>query len=501
MKKLGILFLGLIFLTGCAMADESPEPMYDISEESSHGVTTKDYSTNDPNVVINDDTVKILENAVTYAADSAISTFSIDVDTAGYSMFRQYISQNRIPPSASIRTEEMVNYFDYAYDGPTGDKPFSIETTFAPCPWNDENELLMIGIQGKEIEYESAPPNNLVFLIDVSGSMSGDKIEMVKASINLLVGNLREEDTVSIVTYAGNAKVVLEPTGGNNKNIISEAVDNVYTGGSTAGAAGIDLAYNLAYETFNFNGNNRVVMFTDGDFNVGATSGEELTQIVRERADAGIYLTILGYGSQYFSADRMEELSNDGDGSYYFIDTMKEADKVLNHEIVSSIVPIADDVKIQIEFNTDVVESYRLIGYENRVLNKEDFDNDEVDAGDLGAGHNVTAFYEITLKENTPEQKDEIAKVALRYKDVGEEESNLIEGIVRYSDYDQNPSSDFLFASAVVEVSLLLRDSDFKGDATFDSALARINANLGDDPFELREEFAELVLELQRIME
>lgn len=485
MKKITIICIAacVLLLTSCADSN-------DLSEGGEYYNGVLEDATYDSGSEIG---YKISENSIVDTTVESISTFSVDVDTAGYSIFRKYVSNNQLPPS-SVRTEEMVNYFDYQYDEPVLDQPFGITTEFAPCPWNENSRLLMIGIKGKDISYEESPANNLVLLIDVSGSMGMEsKLPVVKESIQLLVNSLREQDTISIVTYASNADIVLNTTNGDQKEEIMAAVNSLETGGSTNGSDGIGLAYDLAYENFNFDGNNRVLMFTDGDFNVGATSGSALTEIVKEKSEIGIYLTILSYGSNFSSIDRMEELSNDSNGTYYFIDTMKEAEKVLVHEIQSAIVPIADDVKVQIEFDSTSVKEYRLIGYENRTLSNDDFDNDDVDAGDLGAGHTVTAFYEVTMNEVT---SDTVATVRLRYKDVGELESKQIEGVIRTNDYTTSPSIDFKFASAVVEVSLLMRDSSYKGFASYESALERIEENLGEDPFGFRQEFYELVSKL-----
>jgi Ca-activated chloride channel family protein len=500
MKKLMfiITLIGVIVLSGCAMSDsDSIENLSDgvynikLTGEAENPIDYGEYA-------VTYDGVDILqENIVTNTADLNTSTFSIDVDTAGYSTFRRYVSENMMPPVNQIRTEEMVNYFDYNYPQPLTDVPFEIYTEFAPCPWNDDNDLLMIGIQGMDISFEEAPANNLVFLIDVSGSMSyEDKLPMIKESIKILVENMREEDTVSIVTYSSSAEIKLNPTNGLNKEEIIAVVDSLTTSGGTNGSNGIELAYDLAYSTFNFNGNNRVILATDGDFNIGTTNQSELVDLVTEKAEIGIYLTVLAYGGSVYAADMMEKISNGGQGNYYYIDTLQEANKVLNYDIASTIVPIADDVKVQIEFNTDVVESYRLIGYENRVLDNDDFDDDEVDAGDLGAGHNVTAFYEITLLDDITIGEDIVATINLRYKDVGEDESQLIQGLVRLTDYDLTPSSNFLFASAVVEVSLVMRDSDYVGNGSYENAIARIEANIGEDFFGFRYEFLTLVQNL-----
>jgi Ca-activated chloride channel family protein len=316
-------------------------------------------------------------------------------------------------------------------------------------------------------------------------------------SLKLLVENLRESDFVSIVTYAGYAEVVLEQTPGNQKQTIIDVLDSLEANGSTNGNGGIELAYDLVYDNFVFGGNNRVIMATDGDFNVGTTSGTELANMVQEKSEIGIYLTILSFGGSTWAMEQMEDLSNKGQGNYYFIDNLNEANKVLNVDISSTIVAIAEDVKIQIEFNDEIIASYRLIGYENRLLSNDDFDDDTVDAGEIGAGHTVTAFYEVSYIEGYSE--GDLATVRVRYKDIGGEESKLIEGNVNTLEHTTTPSTDFLFAQSIVEVSLLFRDSEYKGTASYDHALSIIENNLGDDPYSLRLEFYNLVMELKEI--
>lgn len=501
MKKL-LLSLAIILvfsLSGCAMAEDPGE--YEPTDPSIVDYVKEGYITDELNN-IKVDGLSVIEKPYTNADFENTSTFSIDVDTASYSIFRKFLSNGQVPPSSDIRTEEMVNYFDYDYQQPSGNRPFSIETELGESPWNSDHDLLMIGIQGMEIAYEEAPSNNLVFLVDVSGSMrSFNKLDMVKESLALLVENLREEDYVSIVTYAGTAEIILNPTSGDQKTVILDALEGLQAGGGTNGSGGIEKAYDLAYQNFNFEGNNRVLLATDGDFNIGTTSSQGLIEIVREKAEIGIYLTILGFGQNHSAGWMMEQLSNDGQGTYHFIDTLQEADKVLNHEIASTIVPIADDVKIQIEFNEDIVQSYRLIGYENRVLGNDEFNDDNVDAGEMGAGHNVTAFYEIVYNTVITTTDDELATIRIRYKDVGEDVSQEVSGIVRLDDRLLTPSSNFLFASGVVEVSLLMRDSEFKADADFDQVIDRLEANIGDDPYGLREEFIDLVYTLQQLMD
>jgi len=500
MKKIifSLLVFTLITLAGCASVNE------DYYRESNFDASYANMMAGEPGTTkyTNDSDSVIVENPIQSPSEVATSTFSIDVDTASYSIFRKYLGNYRLPDSDQIRTEEMVNYFDYDHPEPVLDVPFAVHTELAPCPWNSESNLLMIGIQGKDVALAESKPNNLVFLIDVSGSMrSSGKLEMVKESLTILVNNLGENDFVSIVTYAGTAETKLMPTSGSDKDTILDTIDSLEASGGTNGSGGIELAYDLAYQTFIFEGNNRVILNTDGDFNIGTTSTDGLISLVTEKAEIGIYLTILGYGQQHSAIGMMESLSNSGQGTYHFIDTLKEADKILNHEVTSAIIPIADDVKIQVEFNEDFIEEYRLIGYENRVLNNEDFDDDEVDAGEMGAGHNVTAFYEIKMKSIISTENEDLVTVKVRYKDVGESESKLVQGVVRQNDFNSNPNSDFLFASAVVETSLLLRESEYKGDASFTDTLSRIENNLGDDPFELRQEFYDLVTSLASIMD
>lgn len=493
MKKivsiLMVLMIGIV-LVGCSDSDEAGyyAPSDPVMNEDVDGVAGNDDT----------QTYSITENPQVLTTEQSTSTFSIDVDTASYSNFRRYINNGQKPYVDGIRTEELVNYFDYNYLSPLGDVPFSITTELADSPWNEDSDLLMIGIQAEEIEYEETPTNNLVFLVDVSGSMNNtEKIGMAKESFKLLVENLREEDYVSIVTYASTAEVVLTQTPGNQKDTINAAIDSLAAGGSTNGSGGIELAYDLVYENFVFGGNNRVIMATDGDFNVGTTSGSSLADMVQEKAEIGIFLTILSFGGSNYGQGTMEELSNKGQGNYFYIDNLTEANKVLNVDISATIVAIAEDVKVQIEFNSDIVESYRLIGYENRVLSNDDFDDDDVDAGEIGAGHNVTAFYEITYKEGY--SSGDLATVRVRYKDIGEEDSQLVEGTVETEDHTDTPTNRFLFASSIVEVSLVLRDSDYAGNASYEHALSIIADNIGEDPYGLRQEFYDLVVLLKDI--
>ncbi|MEM9897204.1 MAG: von Willebrand factor type A domain-containing protein, partial [Bacteroidota bacterium] len=338
----------------------------------------------------------IHENGFKKVLDHALSTFSIDVDAASYSNMRRYIQDGQLPPKDAVRIEEMINYFNYEYKNPAGKDPFSINTEVAVAPWNEKHLIAQIGLQGHKIELENLPASNIVFLLDVSGSMNApNKLPLLKSAFKLLANELRPQDKVSIVVYAGAAGLVLPPTDGNSKGKIMEALDNLQAGGSTAGGAGIKLAYKIAKENFVVGGNNRVVLATDGDFNVGASSNAEMERLIEDKRKDGVFLTVLGFGMGNYKDSKMETLADKGNGNYAYIDTMKEAKKVLVNEFGGTMFTIAKDVKIQVEFNPAVVQAYRLIGYENRLLNDEDFNDDKKDAGELGSGHTVTALYEI----------------------------------------------------------------------------------------------------------
>ena len=426
------------------------------------------------------------ENPFLRPADDPLSTFSIDVDRASYANVRRFVQNGQRPPRDAVRIEEMVNYFTYDYPEPTSD-PFSISTELAACPWNEKHKLLLIGLQGKRIKTRDLPPNNLVFLIDTSGSMrSPDKLPLVQAGLRLLVEQLRPEDRVAIVTYAGSAGLVLPSTRGSNKGAIMAAIDELEAGGSTAGAEGIVLAYNVAKENFLERGNNRVILATDGDFNVGVTSDGELEQLIERKRRDRVFLTVLGFGTGNIKDSKMELLADKGNGNYTYIDSLSEARKTLVHEMGATLFTIAKDVKIQVELNPSVVGAYRLIGYENRVLRSQDFNDDKKDAGELGAGHSVTALYEIIPPgEQVPGSVDplkyqkvisnaapvEVATVKLRYKDADGDTSRLLSRIVPFN---VNPMSDNLrLASAIAELGMLLRGSEHKGDASFDAVIER----------------------------
>lgn len=463
----------------------------------------------------------IPENAFKPTSEDPLSTFSIDVDGASYSYVRGMINRNTLPNPNAVRLEEFINYFPYEYAEPTGEHPFSIHTEFTACPWNSKHQLLKIGIKGESMEKAQLPKNNLVFLLDVSGSMnSPEKLTLLKKGFRLLVNELREEDRIAIAVYAGAAGLVLPPTSGSNKDQILDALNKLQAGGSTAGGEGINLAYTTAEKYFDPTGNNRIILATDGDFNVGVSNNDALVKLIEEKRKSGVFLTVLGFGHDNFQSDKMEKIANNGNGNFSFIDNILEAKKVLVTEMGATLKTIAKDVKIQVEFNPIHVGSYRLLGYENRMLQHQDFANDTVDAGELGAGHTVTAVYEIippgvesdtspadgtTLKYTQVERKasgyfaSELATIKFRYKDPEPKgghadgaESKLIEHVVINSP-EMKGSSDFEFIQAVIEFGLLMRQSQYAGTSNYDDILERASNATGDDPFGYRREFIMLV--------
>jgi len=455
------------------------------------------------------------ENGVTRVADLPVSTFSIDVDTASYANVRRMLNrEGRLPPSAAVRLEEMVNYFSYSYPAPeSGSIPFSINTELAPAPWSDQHQLLQIGIKGYQPALEQRPAANLVFLVDVSGSMqSPDKLELVKKSLRLLVNRMTEEDRIALAVYAGAAGTVLESTPGNEKAKILAAIDQLQAGGSTHGSAGIKLAYNLAGQHLVEGGINRVIIASDGDMNVGTVNIEALKNLIERKRENGIALTTLGFGSGNYNYALMEQLADVGNGNAAYIDSLKEAQKVLVNEMQSTLHTIASDVKIQVEFNPAAVSEYRLIGYENRMLNREDFSNDKVDAGDIGAGHTVTALYEIVLAGSGGERNPalrygnnaqetnaisgELAYIKLRYKQPGASQSRELARVVRSSQLaaDLSASSDDIrFAASVAGFGQLLRGGKYTGDWGYPQALDLARSARGADPHGYRGEFLHLI--------
>ena len=456
---------------------------------------------------------RITENSFHKVADEPLSTFSIDVDGASYSNVRRFLNNNQLPPDGAVRVEEMINYFQYGYAQPKNGDPFAIHTEMAECPWNEDHRLVMIGLQGMKVSMETLPASNLTFLIDVSGSMqSPDKLPLVKSSLRLLTDQLREEDMVSIVVYAGSAGLVLSPTSGADKNRIIAAIDQLEAGGSTAGGQGIKLAYATAKKNFIRGGNNRVILCTDGDFNVGASSDDELERMIEEERKSGVFLTILGFGTGNYQDAKMQKLADKGNGNHAYIDQLSEAKKVLVNEFGGTMFTIAKDVKLQVEFNPAYVQGYRLIGYENRMLNKEDFNNDIKDAGELGSGHTVTALYEVIpagvetdllnnvdplkYQQNHQPKKifnDEMLTVKFRYKKPDEDISKLIVKTVnsKYVRLD-NTSDQFRFAAAVAQMGMLLSHSSFIGNGNYQDVIRLAKTAIGNDQGGYRMEFLSL---------
>ena len=457
----------------------------------------------------------IEETGFKEVGSNPLSTFSIDVDTAAYSNIRRFILKGEKPPKDAVRIEEMLNYFTYDYEMPKKGEPFSVSTELSTCPWNSEHQLLQVGLAAPQLKTDNVPPRNLVFLLDVSGSMnSPDKLPLLKSGLKLLVDTLRPEDTVSIVVYAGATGMVLEPTSGEQREKIIQSLEGLSAGGSTNGGAGIELAYQLAAENYQKDAINRVILATDGDFNVGVASRGELKRLIEEKRETGIFLTVLGFGTRNLKDSSLEQLADAGNGNYGYIDTLLEARKLLVEEAGGTLVTVAKDVKLQLEFNPLKVKSYRLVGYENRVLNNEDFADDKKDAGEMGAGHTVTALYEIVPGKSDDAglryqggrtatdaaRSGELALVKVRYKAPDGDASELSEFPVKADAVAFAKSSeDLRFAASVATVGMLLRDSEFKGDSSFDGALEWARDSLGDDRGGYRSEFVKLV-ELVKVL-
>jgi len=454
------------------------------------------------------------QNSVKQVSREPLSTFSIDVDTGSYSNTRRFINNGRLPPSDAVREEAFINYFNYNYPSPDSiDQPFSIHSEVANAPWDQQRQIIKIGIKGFEPDKDAIKDANLVFLLDVSGSMgAADKLPLLKSSLTMLSKQLDEDDSVAIVVYAGAAGVVLPATAGNDHQAIATALDKLNAGGSTNGAQGIELAYQIAQENFKKEGVNRIILATDGDFNVGTQSLEQLKELVANKRDTGIALTTLGFGQGNYNDGLMEQLANIGNGQHAYIDTINEARKVLVDELTSSMQIIAKDVKIQVEFNPDQVAEYRLIGYQNRVLADEDFNNDKVDAGELGAGHSVTALYEISMvnaenkqiddlryqsnqqtNTDSSSQNNELAYVKVRYKQPDGDTSALISQRVMAPEVDVETSQDFNFTLAVAGFAQLLKGAKYTDQWQYQDSIDLAVNNKGADPFGYRSEFIQLV--------
>ncbi len=498
MKRISVL-LTLAVLISCTRLHVPPSPSaaYFVQD-----LNTEEYS-------------RIEENKFFEAIKYPLSTFGADVDVASYANCRRFLHDGKFPPRDAVRIEEFINYFNYDYKAPLGERPISINLEYGKCPWNDSNNLLHIGIKAQEVQKDEYLPNNLIFLIDVSGSMMpANKLPLLKNAFGLLVNQLNEEDNIAIVVYASQEGLVLPPTSGKDKAKILEAINNLSAGGSTAGGAGIRMAYRIAEENYLKDGNNRIILATDGDFNVGISSTSELTRYIEEKRDNGIFLTILGFGEGNIKDSRLEQLADHGNGHYAYIDNSIEARKVLVHEIGGTLYTIAKDVKIQVEFNPARIKEYRLIGYENRLMDAEDFEDDTKDSGDMGSGHTVTALYEIVpidsslqpysisnnlrytetrIKQSSLET-DEILTVKFRYKNPNDEKSEVLSEVVKVNSKGLDETSDnFNFSAAVAEFGMLLRDSKYKADSSFENAISLAEKSVGDDEFGYRSEFVFLV--------
>lgn len=483
------------------------EPMFGEPQDEGHDVVESRRYDNS-----SEEYGEFVENGYKSPLEDPLSTFSIDVDTASYSNIRRYLNDGSLPPKDTVRIEECINYFDYDYNNPFGADPIGIGVTISDCPWNSDRYLARISVKAKELDLSEAPESNLVFLLDVSGSMDNpDKLPLVKSALIMLTDSLSNNDSVSIVVYAGASGLVLDGCKGEDKMSIERALEHLQAGGSTAGGEGINLAYQIAEKNFIRNGNNRVILCTDGDFNVGVSSTDGLEDLIEEKRESGVFLSVLGFGEGNIKDNKMETLADKGNGNYAYIDSLIEAKKVLVNEMSSTLFTAAKDVKIQIEFNPKAILEYRLVGYDNRMLNPEDFNDDKKDAGEMGAGHTVTAFYELILVgsagsgnvddlvfQENPEFKkyaepaEEWLYVKARYKKPDEHESKLLAIISGIKNYTKNPDSDFQFASAVAEFAMLLKDSDYAQDASFTDLIDRAKGSKGYDENGYRAQFIQL---------
>ncbi len=538
MKKMSVnsrlLVIGLVvslLVSACSLVTKQESP-------SNSNVSSKESSTTSSNTMSsapapttnnkgldseNDSTsgekyAEIDENPFLETSRAPLSTFSIDVDTASYANVRRYLNDGSLPPKDAVRIEELINYFEYDYPTPVGDVPFSVTTELATAPWNPKHRIVSIGLQGKKVALDNVPPSNLVFLLDVSGSMNdARKLPLLKDALRILVNQLSSKDKVAIVVYAGNSGLVLPSTAADNKGEILNALNNLNAGGSTNGGQGIQLAYKVAQDNFIANGNNRVILATDGDFNVGLKSDDELVRMIEHNRTSGIFLSVLGFGSGNTNDSMMEKLADKGNGNYAYIDSQEEARKALGSQVAGTLYAIAKDVKIQVEFNPAKVSGYRLIGYENRLLANRDFNDDRKDAGDIGAGHSVTALYEIIpagqtvdndgieLKYGQVQPSDssfsnEVLTVKLRYKEPDSSQSKLLsQGLIDRESSIENASENLRFATAVAEFGLLLRDSRYKGTASFKNVTTLAEGALGNDLRNYRNDFLSLVSKAQRL--
>lgn len=471
-----------------SVADVAPsvESCY---EEGYYGEYINEYGSNESYA-------NIRENRFLSVSNHPFSTFSADVDTASYANIRRMLMDGYDPSwidEDAVRIEEMINYFSYDYEKPARREPFSVNSEIVACPWNEDNYLLRIGLATEEIDFDQAPASNLVFLIDVSGSMySEDKLPLLQKAFEMLCTNLSAKDRVSIVTYAGDDEIVIQGVRGNDTDTIVNAIESLSAGGSTNGSEGIKTAYELAEEYFIEGGNNRIILATDGDLNVGVTSNEGLESLISNEKESGVFLSVLGFGTGNIKDDKMELLADKGNGNYSYIDSLREAKKVLVNEMGATLITVAKDVKFQLEFNEDVVASYRQIGYENRALADEDFADDTKDAGEVGAGSSVTVLYEIELAQKNAIDSDEWCTLHVRYKEPSEDESKELKYNIGAADYSSRISANTAMAAAVAEFGMVLRESRYAGNSSYDSIMDLLDeADIRGD--EYKEEFCELV--------
>ena len=536
MKKMLTIFMLVIALTLSACSSSAPRATADssapssVAPSSSAAAMAPSYSgefdnsaqMSDGSRLVRESTESYLtinENHAQNVDEESVTTFSLKVDTASYNNVERYIRNWQLPPVNAVRTEELINYFSYdAQLNFNNESPFAVYTEVGPSPFDSEKLIAFLRVKTKELDKEELPPSNLTFLIDTSGSMnSHDKLPLLQKAFNMLVDTLGEDDRVSIVTYAGSSAVVLDSAYGNDSIRIKNAINSLEAGGSTAGADGIMTAYKLAEKNFIEGGNNRIILSTDGDFNVGISNLDELSRLISQKRDSGVYLSVLGFGTGNIRDDIMETLSRDGNGNYAYINSVAVAEKVLIKEMGSNLFTVADDVKAQVEFNPANVKSYRLIGYENRALANKDFENDSKDAGEIGAGADVIAMFELELVGSAPQLKygdtadrlrpadigkfsDELFELRIRYKNPGEDESRLITIPVKDSDITNKPSSDFDFACAVAAFGHLLRGSEYSGNATTQSIIQIAEASLGRDKDGYRLDFLQLLEEYSHMV-
>ena len=486
-----IAFSILFSFVSCSAPDGNEDFNYDTPNAPSDQVDAE---------LTDEEYGKFIENKFISTEEENVSTFAADVDTASYSYFRKLVNSGYslreliATAGSSIRTEEMINYFDYGYESPAESELFSTNMQIAPCPWNEGAALMILGLQAKHIE--TAKKNNLVFLIDVSGSMdSDDKLGLLKKSFSHLISKLGDDDKVSIVTYAGEEKVVLEGCSGAKKEMILNAVNKLGSGGSTNGEAGIVRAYQIAEQNYISGGNNRIIMASDGDLNVGISSEDELQSLVEEKRESGVFLSVLGFGTGNYKDAKMETIADHGNGVYYYIDSETEAEKVFGTDILSTLYTVAKDVKLQLTFNKEAISAYRLVGYENRLLNKEDFLDDTKDAGDLGAGHSLTVCYELILTENAKKSENTWVELGVRYKEPDGQKSKEQNYSFGNSFYTETPNDNFRFICAVVKTSMIIHESKYAEDIKLQSVKADLDSlNLSQNSY--KAEFKELIEKL-----